>query len=63
MKADAKCTSEFNMGMSWLSGTVIAVVVVFIVLIIVSIVAILYVFIKPGQKREEKKNNAEQFAV
>ena len=51
------------MGMSWLSGTVITVVVVFIVLIIVSIVAILYVFIKPGQKREEKKNNAEQFAV
>lgn len=63
MKADGKCSSEFNMGMSWLSGTVIAVVVVFIVLIIASIVTIVYVFIKREGKKNDKNSNTQEFAV
>lgn len=62
MKADDKCASEFNMGMSWLSGTVVAVVVVFIVLVIASIVTIVYVFIKRGAKNNDK-SNTQEFAV
>ena len=63
MKADGRCASEFNMGMSWLSGTVITVVVVFIVLIIVSIVTIVYVFIKRGAKSNDMKSNTQEFTV
>ena len=50
------------MGMSWLSGTVVAVVVVFIVLVIASIVTIVYVFIKRGAKNNDK-SNTQEFAV
>ena len=59
MTADEKCNSEFDMGMSWLSGTILAVVIVFIVLIVVSIVVILIVFIKPNKKKSESQKTRD----
>lgn len=61
MVADGTCTDEYDLGKSWISGTVIVIVVVFIVIVIASIVTILFVFIKPGNQK--KKSEAKDLEV